>query len=185
MKANTISEALKSNASGDLEQQCIEMGSLLGLNQPVSPAVLKAALVDPTYAHHLLVSRGAPHFMEHLLNNPPTPVPDNEDEGFSMPTLLFKAGASLSRWGMTGFSTVSDDTYHDRLQICGSCPHLKAPPDRQQTIYAIAGAATTEKSVCGKCGCVVATKARRASETCPDAHPDQLGVNRWNDPMSC
>lgn len=171
------------SAKNDLKQQCLEMGALLGLNEPVSEAVLKAALTDSTYAHHLLVSRGAPQFIQHLLNNPPQPAVSHQTESLTTSALLLKAGASLARWGKTGFSTVSDEIYQERLSRCSSCPHLKAPPEHQQALYAMAGATAKEKSVCGKCGCVAAVKARRPNETCPDAHPELAGLNRWNEPM--
>ncbi len=182
MQTNTLSSELAMSADGSLQQQCAEMGALLGLDAPVSEAVLKAALADTTYAHHLLVSRGSP-FMAHLLDHPPVVIV-NEAEEFTTSALLMRAGSALARWGKTGFSTVSDEQYRDRLALCQNCPHLKVPPEHQHTLYAFAGASNGEKSVCGKCGCVVAAKARRPNETCPDAHPERPGLNRWNEPVA-
>ncbi|SDA19779.1 hypothetical protein SAMN05216315_11240 [Nitrosospira sp. Nsp18] len=167
-------------AVSSMEQQCMEMGATLGLNEPVSEAVLKAALADSTYANHLLVCRGAPQFLAHLLANPPEIA---ATESLSTTTLLVNAGESLARWVKTGFSTVSEDTYRNRLQLCSACPNLTAPPEHQRTLYAIAGAAADERSVCSKCGCVASVKARRPSDTCPEPHPDRPGFNRWNEPI--
>jgi hypothetical protein len=127
MQTNTLSSELAMSADGSLQQQCAEMGALLGLDAPVSEAVLKAALADTTYAHHLLVSRGSP-FMAHLLDHPPVVIV-NEAEEFTTSALLMRAGSALARWGKTGFSTVSDEQYRDRLALCQNCPHLKVPPN--------------------------------------------------------
>lgn len=56
-----------------IEVSCRKFGEFLGLNRPVAPDVLLAAISDPVYAHHLMVSRGTPEFMERLLQYPPTP----------------------------------------------------------------------------------------------------------------
>ncbi len=167
-------------ASNSIEQQRAEMGATLGLSEPVSEAVLKAALADATYAKNLLVCRGAPQFLQHLLANPPAIV---EKQNLSTASLLLNAGESLARWAKTGFSTVSEETYNHRMQQCSGCPNLSLPPEHQQTLYAIAGAAADQRSVCSKCGCVASVKARRPSDTCPDPHPDRPGFNRWNEPI--
>lgn len=167
----------------DLERQRKEMGDKLGLNEPVSEAVLKAALADATYANHLLVCRSAPQFLEHLLANPPDVDARAKVEGLSTATLIANAGESLARWAKTGFSTVSEETYRSRIELCGACPNLTAAPEHQRALYAMAGADTDARSVCGKCGCVAAVKARRPSDTCPDPHPLHPGFNRWNEPI--
>lgn len=167
----------------NMQQQRVEMAAILGLDEPVSAEVLHAAVADSTYAHHLLVCRQEPEFMAHLLANPPGIDASNEAENFSTADLLARAAESLARWAKTGFSTVSDETYRNRLQLCAACPNLKVPPKDQQSLYAMAGAAANERSVCGKCGCVVTVKARRTSDTCPDPHPDRNGFNRWNEPL--
>jgi len=170
------------NEAGGTEQQRVEMGALLGLDGPVSERVFEAAMADETYAHHLLTCRGEPAFLQHLLDNPPVTQPGAQPASHDMTALLRGAAQSLARWAKTGFSTVSDDVYRQRLAACGACPNLREPPEgRNALLYAIAGAVADERSVCGKCGCVVSVKARRSSDTCPDAHPDTPGVNRWNE----
>ena len=171
-------------APDTMTQQRAEMAAILGLDQPVSEQVLKAAVNDEMYAHNLLVCRGEPGFMQHLLENPPVPAADSAAPAIGTTTLLRRAAESLTRWAKTGFSTVSEDIYQKRLAACDGCPHLTAPPaGYQQTLYALAGAPQT-RSVCGQCGCIVAVKARRSSDTCPDAHPIAAGLNRWDEPFS-
>lgn len=166
-----------------LQQQQAELAAILGLDEPVSEEVLHAAVADSTYVHNLLVCRREPEFLAHLLANPPKVEASGGAEDFSTATLLVKAGESLARWAKTGFSTVSDEVYRSRLQRCSECPNLQAPPKNQQSLYALAGATANDRSVCGKCGCVVTVKARRTSDTCPDPHPGRAGMNRWNELM--
>lgn len=170
-------------ADGTVHQR-LEMGALLGLDGPVSERVFEAAIADETYAHHLLTCREEPSFLQHLLDNPPATQPAAQPANHDTTTLLRGAAQSLARWAKTGFSTVSEDVYRQRLAACGVCPNLREPPEgRNALLYAIAGAGADERSVCGKCGCVVSVKARRGSDTCPDAHPDAPDVNRWNEPL--
>lgn len=174
---------MKDTASGSMEKQLEEMAAILGLDRPVNERVLKAAVADSTYAHNLLVCRGEPAFMEHLLANPPSVDQDSDAGEIGTGTLVRRAADSLVRWAKTGFSTVTDDIYRKRLAACSACPNLKAPPGNQKVLYAVAGADADQRNVCGKCGCVVTVKARRGSDTCPDAHPEVSGLNRWDEPL--
>ncbi len=160
------------------EQQLIEMAAILGLDEPVSDTVLQAAVADSTYAHHLLVCRDQPEFLNQLLSNPPT-IP--QAATLSSSDLITKAAGSLVRWAKTGFTTVDDDIYQKRLTACQSCPNLRTPPLNQSTLYAMAGANSNERTICGLCGCVATVKARRTSESCPASHPAQPGFTRWNE----
>lgn len=169
--------------SDDVPAQCAEMAAILGIDRPVPEAVLRAAIADETYAHNLLVSRGHPDFLEHLLANPP-PVASIEQGAAAIATvqLVRSAAESLARWARTGFSTVDSSTYQQRLAGCADCPHLQVPPETRSILYRLAGTAAQERAVCGKCGCVVTVKARRVSDTCPVAHPSREGLNRWLEP---
>ena len=166
------------------EQQCSEMAAILGLAEPVGEEVLRAAVADSTYAHNLLVCRGEPEYLEYLLAHPPQQEEHHGAESISTVALARSATESLVRWARTGFSTVSEATFQQRLEACNNCPYLKVPPDHQRALYSFAGAASNEQTVCGKCGCVVTVKARRISDTCPDPHPERTGLNRWNEPLS-
>lgn len=163
-----------------VEQQCAILGEILGLQEPVAEPVLLAALADPTYAHNLLVSRGRAKYLDRLLARPPEVASDND---ISSLELMRRAGVSLFRWARTGFSQVSEERYQKRLDACNNCPSLRHPPQDKALLYRMAGADGNKESVCGKCGCVVQEKARRVSDTCPDAHPEVQGLNRWNEPM--
>lgn len=170
--------------TNDMKQQLIEMAAILGLDDAVSEEVLLAAVADSTYAHNLLVCRGEPEFMEHLLANPPQMDTSSDTETFSTADLLGRAAESLAHWAKTGFSTVSEEIYRKRLMACNACPNLRVPPENQRSLYAIAGADANKRTVCGKCGCVVTVKARRTSDTCPDPHPNRPGFNCWGEPLS-
>jgi hypothetical protein len=173
---------LTANSSEIIEEQCRKLGDILGLPGPVSPKVLRAAVHDTTYAQNLLVSRGEKRFIDGLIANPPAVTEQDDDPG--LVRLAKNAAISVGRWARTGFSTVGDDRYAARLAACNACPHLRRPPEQRRLLYAVAGAKLDQRSMCGKCGCVVAAKARRPHDTCPDPHPETPGVNRWGDPLS-
>lgn len=52
----------------------------------------------------------------------------------------------------TSGENVSKDVYSERLETCVECPHR-------------------DNRKCGKCGCILAIKAKWSTEKCPD--------NRW------
>lgn len=172
----------EATATKSIEQQCIEMAAILGMDEPVREEVLRAAVADSTYAHNLLVCRGNQEYLGHLLANPPRVATRSDAGALSTATLARNAAESLMRWARTGFSTVPDAKYQQRLEACEQCPHLQTPPEDRAVLYSIAGARVRDKTVCGKCGCVVKVKARRVSDTCPDSHPEKAGLNRWGEP---
>ena len=174
----------QSAVAPNLDEARAQMAAILGLSAPVDEAVLRAAVVDPTYAHNLLVCREEPDYMAQLLANPPKPGPQRGTSPMGTKALARSAAESLMRWARTGFSTVSDAVFRRRLDACAACPHLKAPPEHPRALYALAGAEANRPSVCGQCGCVVSVKARRTSDTCPDADPQRPGFNRWSEPIA-
>jgi hypothetical protein len=165
----------------ELSAHCVEMAAILGLDEPVPEAALRAAIADESYAHNLLVSRGHQEFLGHLLANPPAVRPGGAESIGGM-QLVKSATQSLARWARTGFSTVDESTYQKRLSGCAECHHLQAPPEARRILYRLAGTVGQGRAVCGECGCVVTVKARRVSDTCPVAHPEQQGLNRWLEP---
>ena len=163
-----------------IEEQRAILGRILGLQEAVSEDVLTAAVADSTYAHNLLVARGRSKYLDYLLSHPPKM--DSSDD-FSSGELMRRAGASLFRWARTGFSKVAEDRYRKRLEACHVCPNLRKPSENKKELYRLTGADVEKALVCGKCGCVVEEKARRVSDTCPDAHPQIKGLNRWEEPL--
>lgn len=171
----TVLDGLDHGAS--LDARCRQLAELLELEDPVREEVMLAALADEQYARNLLTCRRAPALMEYLLANPPrhAPAPTSTVE------LARRAASAFGRWAMAGFSTVDEATYRRRLDACASCPHLKAPDTHQRLYRAVSGGAPP--SVCGRCGCVVARKARLTSEHCPDVHPGDPALTRWGEPL--
>ncbi len=168
---------------GTLDDKCRELADVLGLAEPVTHAVLHAALYDSTYAHNLLASRRSPAFLHDLLSNPPkvAHLEQQVDEKASV-ELVKKATEALWKWAKTGFSTVEKAVLEKRYNTCMSCPHLKDQPNR--ILYKVVSANKEEEKVCSLCGCVVANKVRLPSEACPDRHPVLAGMNRWEEPIS-
>ena len=165
---------------GSLLEERRAFSQILGLDDLVSEEVMIAALTHKSYAQNLLVARrSAPH-LTRLLQNPPQPAQEKRIPALE---LVSRAATSLARWSATGFSTVDEATYARRLEACRACPNLIAPPDRQATLYRLAGAGQAERTVCAKCGCVVKNKARRSTDTCPAPAPDNPGLNFWGEPL--
>lgn len=169
----SVLDGLDQEAS--LDARCGQLAELLELEEPVREEVLLAALADEQYARNLLTCRRAPALMRYLLANPPRTEPDSTLE------LAQRAASAFGRWAMAGFSTVDEATYRRRLDRCAGCPHLKAP-DSHQRLYQVVSRGA-HPSVCGRCGCVVARKARLTSEHCPDVHPDDPALTRWGEPV--
>ena len=57
----------------------------------------------------------------------------------------------LAKYVAEGAPNVSQEDYEGRLDACAACPHL-----------------LKEKMRCGLCGCMLETKARWRTTTCPD-----------------
>jgi hypothetical protein len=163
-----------------LEESCMEFARTLGLERPVSPHVLEAALRDETYARHLLTSRRSPTMLEYLLTHPPKPrASAAEPPEFSQVDLAKRAAAALLRWGMVGFTVVDKETLERRRAACMSCPNLTAAPGK--LIYKLTLADESDM-ICGLCGCSVRKKMKLSSESCPAPHPEVHGMSRWGEP---
>lgn len=170
-----------------LEEQCSRFSDILGLAQPVSEAVLTAALLNESYARNLLLSKDSPQMLEQLLKNPgKTGV---GAKGFSNMELIGKAGVALARWAKTGFTMVNADILERRESACLHCPHLRAPKSLLQK-HMLSSSLNekvghrTGKQVCDLCGCNVSNKIRLPSEACPDIDPDHLEQTRWGEPLA-
>ncbi|MBB5940381.1 hypothetical protein FHS42_007479 [Streptomyces zagrosensis] len=159
----------------DVQAQCAEFGKILGLDHPVTEEVFKAALADEVYAANLLTCRRDPELLRYLLSRPTARARE-----LTSAELLVRGASALARWTKAGFTVVSKETYQKRLSACGQCPHLQVPPGgRRRLLYALTGAGSSDKTVCGLCGCSVTRKARLTSESCPAPHPNQPNSTRW------
>lgn len=163
---------------------------LLGVQPALSEDVVRAYAYDPLYANHLWTARKAPAFLNALLAAPPA-IEREPDEPSEVEIIRGAIGALL-RWSKDGFKTASEETYAERMAICGACPNLDAPSSRLQHIAARVMApapaslhegASQEKTMCRLCGCVMASKARMQSAVCPDRDPDNPQLSRWGQPF--
>ena len=169
-----------SEINGGIAEKCVEFGKILGLDEPVSESVLNAALSDSSYAHNLLTSRRSPTFLRHLLDNPPTDgIAKIKPEEKSDVQLLKQISVAMWNWSKTGFSTVDDAVFQKRRDACMQCPNLEDVPDK--LLYKVISGNDSNQKICSLCGCAVAKKARLSSESCPDKHPNQSGLSRWEE----
>jgi hypothetical protein len=169
---------------GTLQDRCLAFGKILGLDGPVSEDVLLAALEDSNYARNLLVSRASNDFLQMLLNNPPKQK--NHAPKFSNAELISKASKALFKWGMAGFSTVSESQLAKREAACLVCPNLIEPTNTLQKVSASSEVRDetgyrTGNKICSSCGCVVKNKMRLTTDTCPVAGQEAPGINRWGE----
>lgn len=168
--------------AASVEENCARIGRFLGLDGPVSRDVFVSAVEDAEYRHNLYVSRNTPVFLDRLLANPP----HRAARIGRTSTLLARAATAMVGWGASGFTVADEATVARRLDACLGCPNLVDPPGT--AAYRVAGAGTgsapTGAKACALCGCVVARKAKLASESCPAADPDRPGVTRWGEPVA-
>jgi len=164
-------------------EDCARFGELIGLGRPVTSEVFARAVDDPEYARNLILCRESPPLRDFLLGQakewavPPEPAPVEK----TSLELVAKAAESFWAWTKSGFALVDQATYSKRYDACLACPHLRAAPTL--LAYKLAGADENRNRVCGLCGCVASRKARLPHETCPGAHPERSGFNRWEEPM--
>jgi len=172
----------------DVQEACSKFGELLGLDAPVAPGILYAAIDDEDYARNLLLSRRNSEMLSFLLRQaPPAPAiapvaVEAAPVKHSNLELIGKATKALVNWGRSGFSTVEDTVYEKRLAACEACDQLNAPPDT--LLYKISLKRGEDKRTCKSCGCVVSRKARLTSDTCPLEDAANPALNRWGEPRS-
>ncbi|MFC6299980.1 hypothetical protein GNF76_19140 [Pseudomonas sp. CCM 7893] len=152
-------------------QMRAEFAQVLGLPEPVSEAVLRAALASDSYARSLLASRRTPQMLQMLLASPPKGVRPKDQHATA--ELIQRGSRSLLTWARTGFSTTDPVEREQRSEACRQCPHRRAPG------ASLLQATRSELGVCGLCGCPLSRKVSMLSETCPGESPDTPGVNRW------
>ena len=165
----------------------IRLSKLLGQTEPLPASVIVSAVEDPLYCHHLFTCRDNPVFLQMLIQNPPTAVPgtpidSNEQPSFALSRQAIK---SFWKWARSGFALVDVEQYERRLSACRSCPNY-VDPVSNLLLYRIVGNSDgdpDQNKICNLCGCVIAKKARLASEFCPEAHPDKPELTRWGEPI--
>lgn len=167
----------------DINEACMRFGEILGLSKPVPDSVLYAALDDDDYARNLLLSRRSSELMNMLMAQQANYIPKAQQKakqsGYSNLELIEKLGKSMWKWGLVGFSTVTEDIYDKRLAACRSCDQLEEAPD--QLVYNFSLKKNEDKRTCKSCGCVVARKARLTTDTCPLEDTGNPGFNRWGE----
>jgi hypothetical protein len=102
-----------------------------------------------------------------------------DDPKLSNSDLVARAVSVLWKWSKTGFATVDDKVFQRRLAVCLTCPNMMMAPKR--LAYQAAANGDTDARMCVLCGCIIAHKARLASETCPDQDSDSPEMNRWGE----
>lgn len=161
-----------------IDEGCRHLGRVLGLDEPVSPAVLMSALSSDEYARNLLTCRKEPAFLKILLDNPVRTTPEIEETRARPVEMLKTASIALARWSKVGFSTASEEVFETRLRACLGCPNI-----RQTSSRAAAYKLMKTRATCALCGCDVEKKARMNSEKCPGEDPNAAGYNRWGQPI--
>lgn len=152
-------------------QLCAEFGQLLGMDEPVSPTVLRAALASESYANSLLTSRRTPQMLKMLLASPPQKAVRQVEH--STMALLQRGSQALLLWAKTGFSTTDPVERKQRSEACMACS------DRRASGSNLLQATLSELGVCGLCGCPLSRKVTMISETCPGPMEDDPSRNRW------
>jgi hypothetical protein len=190
-----IKEFLNIQEHESLPELCARLGQFLGLNEPVPMRVLLRAIDDPLYASHLITCRNTPGFLEPLLN-------DSKNVGYALPStveiasdktpsnlaLIKKASRAFFNWGRAGFSTLDAEALKRREDACLGCKHREVPKRFLQKLVATRAVKgelghRLGGSVCKLCGCNLSRKIKLPSEFCPDNHPSQAGLTRWEEPM--
>jgi hypothetical protein len=175
-------------ADGALMAQRLHMSELLGLDQPVSEAVLLAALEDSAYAHNLLVCRSNQRMLSHLLSHPPTQAApqvlepaEPEPAGPSNLELVGKAAGAFVTWAKAGLPSLAPEDLRRRQDACLACPSIAdVPADRLLHRVARSRGPLGDK-ICHRCGCNLGRKTAIATESCPAPHPLEPGMTRWGE----
>lgn len=105
-----------------------------------------------------------------------------DDSEPSNSDLVERAAKAIWKWSRTGFATVDDEVFQRRLAVCLACPNMMKVPKR--LIYRATSSGDADARMCVLCGCIIAHKARLASETCPDQDSSNPELNRWGERLA-
>jgi hypothetical protein len=181
MRTKRIDNTLQEYQS--LEEACVGLAKLLGLDAPVPQQVAIAALYNPGYARNLLKSR-CPIKLARLLKNPPSLPESLNTTEIGSKELLKEASLAALRWARIRFTQADQETYNRRLRACQECENCVDAPAKALYTIAALGLEDSAKKVCKLCGCFVARKALAASESCPALDPFNSNLTRWGEPRT-
>lgn len=173
----------KLEQAGPWNDMRIELGAMLGLDGPVSSAVLARARAEDRFASHLFLSSFDHDMLRLFLHDEKNSAYELYEipEKFSNVQLATKATRALLDWGKSGFEKVSKETYEARFSACEKCEFLKDPP--AQLAYKVKLKRESDQRICGACGCGVSRKAWLSTETCPVSDPSNPEFNLWAEPV--
>ena len=177
------------NEKNTFEDQCKKFGELLELGKPVNPKVLFSAIHDEDYARNLVANKRRPFYLKKLLENPPDVESEHKPEHHhTNRELILSAASALIKWGKSGFMKVDAEVLEKRENACLSCPHIVDPDKILQKLVPSKHASNqigerTGNHVCDLCGCHIGKKIKLVTESCPDKHPVNKGLTRWNEPV--
>jgi hypothetical protein len=166
---------LYQNSLDELKKQ---VKSALDFEGELDDVLLKRLVSDPLFKHHFMICKSNPKMLSLLLRS--TLKRQYLDERLSERSTgeLIKHGIeALAHWGRSGFSTVSDEIYVQRMAACRVCPHHVDAPDRG--IFKLSSLGLKDDKICSLCGCNVARKARLTTEKCPSVNPEDPELSRW------
>jgi hypothetical protein len=188
---NMIEELLDTQPGESVDELRARLARLLEWPNPVPLGAFMRATEDPNYASYLLMSRGAPGFLEPLLHDPANArfLPAQAPEPQSAAALAGRAAKAFVQWGKAGFSIADEETIARREAACLACPHLVEPDATLQKLIPARPPADelgrrTGNKVCSSCGCQVAKKMRLPSEQCPVGDAQRPGFTRWGEPVA-
>lgn len=162
-----------------IEDGCRQLADILGLEAPVTSAVLIAAVQSEEYARNLLICRRTPAFLDTLLANPVGVPIQGEAPAQGTLELMKQASTALVSWSAVGFSVVESEVFEQRLGACVACPNLRPLDGAASALHKL----MKTRASCALCGCDVEKKARMSSEHCPGEDPQHAGHNRWGQPL--
>ncbi len=161
-----------------------ELGNLLGLDTPVSSAVLRRAREDDKFASYLMMSRNSIETLNLFLNTPKNKEYEISATGIEHTNLDLakRATKAIFDWGKSGFQKVDQETFDTRFSNCEQCEYLKEAPDK--LAYQVTLVRKSSNKICSACGCTASKKAWLATESCPVEDPLHAGYNLWEQPIS-
>lgn len=158
-----------------------ELGNLLGLDEPVSSAVLRRAREDDKFASYLMMSRHNIKTLNLFLNAPKNKEYEISNTAIEHTNveLAKRATKAIFNWGKSGFQKVDEAVFNTRFSACEQCEFLKEAPDK--LAYQVTLTRRSSNKVCSACGCTAAKKAWLPTESCPVEDPSRQGFNLWGE----